>query len=161
MVRLAIESLVPIDCPIFVDTTEVDGGRYYPTVELMRIYRSKYPNLNFKVLIGTDLLASLHLWDEFSSLISENTFVVYTRISSKLSLLDENESIFEIELDDIDKTRLPVERIRNTHLFNPAVSNISSTEVRNRLRIGGFRCIIGLVPLSVLEYMRVNNMYSS
>ena len=159
IVTLAINAMVPEDSQIFVEGTEVVGGRYYPTTELMRLYRARYPGLRFKVLLGNDLLPSLHLWDDFPDLIAENKFMVYTRIYSTSSLGNTDEDDI-VTLCDSNHTRLSIERIRNSFGFTPIISNISSTEVRKRMRMEGLRAIVGLTPLVVYEYIKQQKLYS-
>ena len=157
MVSMAIDSMLPHDFPMFVDSTEVDAGRYVPTRELMCLYRQRYPGLRFKVLIGNDLLSSLHLWDDFTSLISENKFIVYKRIfTSKLGLEPDSEDY--VCLNDEGKTRIQVEQISGVGM-TPTLSNISSTEIRKRMVTKGIHAIAGLTPLCVINYITDNKLY--
>ena len=156
MACAALVSMVPLACPIYVESTEVDSGRYFPTTELMRVYRARYPKLQFKVLIGNDLLSTLHLWDDFLDLVAENVFMVYSRIQTLSGNLDEEEIV---ELSDRVHTKLKVERIRNKEGFTATISNISSTEIRFRLKTRGISAIIGLTPMAVVEYIETHNLY--
>jgi nicotinate (nicotinamide) nucleotide adenylyltransferase len=159
MVSLAIESMIPDDFPIFVDPTEVAGGRYYPTRELMCIYRERYPNLKFKVLLGNDLLTTLHLWDDFSQLVSENLFIVYRRIVDGQRVIEPDHDGYVI-LDDAIRTSILVEQIRGDGM-GPTLSNISSTEIRKRLVRRGVSGIVGLTPLPVIHYILKNGLYNT
>lgn len=157
MVSVAIDSMIPEDFPMYVDSTEVDEGRYFPTRELMCLYRARYPGLRFKVLIGNDLLTSLHLWDDFPDLISENRFIVYTRIFTCESII-EADAKGNVILNDAARTRVQVEQISGQGM-SPTLSNISSTEVRRRLMSKGIKGIVGLTPLSVIQYILKNGLY--
>ena len=157
MVSIAIDSMIPSDFPMYVESTEVDAGRYYPTRELMCLYRAKYPNLTFKVLFGNDLLSSLHLWDDFQSLVAENSFIVYKRIFTAKSALEPDEE-GRVVLNDENRTEITVEQISGLGM-NPTLSNISSTEVRKRLTCKGIGSVVGLTPLPVIYYIVQNGLY--
>lgn len=159
LLSIALAAMIPLDMPVFVEPTEVEGGRYFPTVELMRIYRAKYPNLQFKILIGNDLLDGLHQWDDFHGLIRENSFMVYTRIYG--AGCQGNCADDQVTLKDPDQTILAVERIQNDAGFSPVISNVSSTEVRKRIQKQGPRAIVGLTPLAVIQYIELHGLYLS
>lgn len=157
MVSLAIDSLLPQDFPMFVDPIEVDEGRYVPTRELMCLFRERYPQLRFKVLIGNDLLSSLHMWDDFPLLILENQFIVYKRIfTSKLVMEPDGEDY--VYLNDENKSRIQVEQISGIGM-TPTLSNISSTEIRKRMVTKGINAIAGLTPLCVINYITEKKLY--
>jgi nicotinate-nucleotide adenylyltransferase len=154
-VSIALNSMVPPDFPVFVESTEVDAGRFFPTRELMSKYRIRYPRLNFKVLIGDDLLTGLHTWDDFPHLIKENEFIVYDRGFNQSFEIHRRESV---TLKDESRTVLHILRIRDS-ILSPAISNISSTEVRKRLLTKGIDAIVGLTPLEVIRYVEKHNLY--
>jgi nicotinate-nucleotide adenylyltransferase len=162
MVSLALDAMASAKLPIFVDGTEVDAGRYLPTRELMCVYRSRYPKLKFKVLMGNDLLGSLHTWDDFPDLVRENRFLVYKRIctndSPRHRVFEDDESD-TVHLLDPSKTKLHVERLRDSDGFHPVISNVSSTEVRKRLEMKGPSAVAGLTPLYVVEYIVKHGLY--
>lgn len=163
MACLALDYMIPSNLPIFVETTEVENGRYFPTRELMCLYRSKYPNLSFKLLMGDDLVAGLHTWDDFPQLISENEFIIYRRLGTTESprhrLADIAIDCDSVRLCDKDRTVLKVERLCDSDGFHPVVSNISSTEVRKRLATKGSKSVVGLTPLPVIEYLIKKRLY--
>lgn len=163
MVSIALDNMVPNDLPIFVESTEVDQGRYIPTRELMCLYREKYPGLSFKLLMGDDLIGGLHTWDDFPQLITENKFIIYKRLgtadSPRFRVGDITLDMDSVRLFDKDRTVMKVERLCDSDGFHPVVSNISSTEVRKRLACKGPRSIYGLVPLPVVEFLIKNRLY--
>lgn len=162
MVSIALDAMVPKNFPLYVDRTEVDNGRFFPTRELMCHYRSTYPRLTFKILIGNDLLEGLHRWDDFPDLITENEFIVYDRVfTSECIVVPDAESF--VTLNDEARTRMKVQRIRESYTAGiaPMLSNVSSTEIRKRLSARGINSIVGLTPLEVIFYIRENNLYNS
>lgn len=159
LVSMAIDAVVSSDFPVYVSPIEVHEGRYIPTRELMCTFRKRYPGLEFKVLIGNDLVGGLQYWDDFEELIRENTFIVYNRIPTCSLHVDH----FEVKedwmtLDYDSKPRLKIERIIDVDMC-PVVSNVSSTEVRRRLKSKGIRSIIGLTPLCVVQFIEKYKLY--
>ena len=161
MVSIALETMVPSNYPVYLDCTEVKGGRFYPTRELMCLYRDKYPTLSFKILIGNDLLSGLHRWDDFYELISENNFIVYDRVFTADCIVALDSESF-VTLNDEKRTRMKVERIldASTCGMAPMISNVSSTEIRKRIALRGIDSIVGLTPLEVVNYIRTHNLYN-
>jgi nicotinate (nicotinamide) nucleotide adenylyltransferase len=157
MVSIALDAMIPASFPVFVESTEIDHGRYYPTRELMCLYRSRYPALRFKVLMGNDLLTSLHTWDDFTALIAENQFIIYQRIFTATAVITPDDEGC-VTLNDPRKTKLHVETIAGLGM-SPTLSNISSTEVRKRLSTRGLDAIVGLTPLEVIQYIRRHGLY--
>ena len=155
LTTLALAAMVPVDFPVYVESTEVDNARYYPTRELMCLYRSLYPKLTFKVLIGTDLISGIHVWDDFSELVSENTFIVYDRLSGPPTTAEAAEKAV---MHDRNRDRMHIERLQHPHM-SAVVSNVSSTEIRRRLVEQGISSIVGLTPLAVIEYIARHNLY--
>lgn len=163
MLSLAIDDIFPRSVPIFTDSMEVDADRYIPTRELMNMYRAKYPSMKFKVLMGDDLLTSLHLWDDFHELVSENSFIVYPRTSSvPIHAPARPDTGTSLVLNDQDGTLLHIERLSNELDFQPVFSSASSTEIRRRIQSSnnGSKAIMGLTPWTVIKYIQQHSLYS-
>jgi nicotinate (nicotinamide) nucleotide adenylyltransferase len=153
----AIDCMVGTDIPVFVDSTEVDSGRYIPTREIMNIYRYRYPHVEFKCLIGDDLLPTIHLWDDFPQLVSENDFIVYKRLIGDRCPNDLTSG--EFTCADPQRTVVQYRTLRSEEM-GIVLSNISSSEVRKRIRSDGYKSIHGLVPLPVYRYIKEHQLYS-
>ncbi len=159
MATVALNDIFPPSVPIYVDSTEADSGRYIPTRELMNMYRSKYPSLRFKILMGDDLISSLHWWDDFPQLVSENSFVVYPRATGYAEPSDE--AVTSIPLNDANRTTIHVERLSNSLKFHAIFSSASSTEIRRRIQSSGgcTKTIIGLTPWAVIAFIQEHSLY--
>jgi nicotinate-nucleotide adenylyltransferase len=152
MLSLALDEMLTDDVPVYADPTEVNNGQFIPTVHLMSGYRKRYPTLNFKLLIGDDLLASLHTWDGFRELITENRYIVYTRKTDSIG--------DQVILNDPDRTVLQVERLSSSSKFIPMLSTASSSELRHRMEVTGDTSkIAGLTPKVVVRYIADNRLY--
>ena len=69
LVQKAVEDFFPPDFPVKVDTIEIDNGDSIPTFYLMQQYEKLYPEYEFWFVMGTDLIPTLHQWDEGQRLI--------------------------------------------------------------------------------------------
>lgn len=110
------------------------GNSY--TIDTVKELKGKYPNYCFFWVMGSDLVKSKSFlrwknWQELSSLIS---FLVILRKGYE------------------------VKKMPDRFVFVPGqISNISSTEIRERIRRG--LPISGLVPRKIKEYIEKHNLY--
>ena len=147
--RLAVQSAFPESFPVRVVSTEVDNGVFIPTVYLLRQYRRDFPGFEFSMVIGTDLVPGLLGWDEGESLIKETEFIVVPRCDVHgLLFRSEDPKGFRAQKLNVSRDG-----------FHAAVSNISSTEVRQRLSEKGIVGALGMVPLSVLQDIEKEGLY--
>ena len=85
------------------------------TLDTLRTLKSKMPNANFSVIIGADQLAKLPRWRHVEDLAKETEFLVLARPGHQLSTPP--------ELPDL-----------RFHSFDTREFEVSSSEVRNRIR---------------------------
>ncbi len=116
------------------------------TYDTMTHYRKKYPNEELCLIVGGDSLVEFSSWhraEDIAKIIDR--MIVVPRgsdgLGGKASLLH----VASI---------LPMIKIFFT---KPSFVQISSTELRLRLKIG--KIIIGLIPEKVLDYIEVNKLY--
>ena len=63
MVQNAVKEFFPEGFPVKVDPIEVENGLQIPTMQLMDQLSEKYRGSNeFTFIMGSDLIANLHLW---------------------------------------------------------------------------------------------------
>ena len=79
MVLLAVQDFFPPSLPIRVDDIEVRNGKSIPTYFLMKQLEKEHSDINFFFMIGSDLLSTLHMWDEGPKLLEEINFIVFQR----------------------------------------------------------------------------------
>jgi len=103
--------------------------------------RKKFPQHEFKWIIGSNLVKEMNKWEEFSKLIQETQFIVVPIKGSsswrKENWLKKNKAII-----------LPQKA---------AVENISSTKIRNRIKQG--KTFVHLVPKKVFEHIAKKTLY--
>ena len=149
LARRAVRSTFPIDFPIVVKSTEIDEGRFIPTIYLIEKYRNEHPDCDFAIVIGSDLMPDLMSWDKADELVASTELIVVARSA------------------DVDVSILTRKAVSPTLLklskdgFVVASSNISSTEVRKRIRAHGAAGAAGLVPLSVLVAIEAENLFQA
>lgn len=117
------------------------GGTSY-SINTVRALRELYPDEQFFLLIGSDMLFSFDKWYKYESLLKETRVCAVARDSDSLSDMMEY-------ANDIGRIKvLPTQAV-----------TMSSTEVRNAVANGGD--ISGMVPAGVAEYIRENGLYKA
>lgn len=115
------------------------GGTSY-SINTIRALKELYPDENFFLLIGGDMLFSFDKWYRYESILKETKVCAAARDSD--SLVDMMEYANELGRIKV----LPTNAVE-----------MSSTEVRERIAAGGD--ISGMVPQSVADYIRENKLY--
>ena len=153
MVKCAVRDFFPAGYPVVVDPIEVDNGPSIPTVELMVKLQEIYEDTHkVHFVMGSDLLDSLHLWNDGQKMIDEIPLVVFRRKSQH------DEETMELE----SHPNFP----KNDPIFigddKSMIGVISSTEVRKRVKQNEkipFYGVAGLVSPSVLKFMDEHRLY--
>lgn len=150
MIRMAVEEFFPPGFPVKVSSIEVDHGESIPTVYLMDQLNEKYGETHsFHFIMGSDLIKSLHWWDEGDRIINEMPIIIFRRKGY------DNDSIFSHE--NFPKNNpIVVDEGRSL------IGVISSTEVRRRVHENvhlPYFGISGLVTKNIIEYLTDNGLY--
>lgn len=130
MCRLMIE---PFADRAWVNTIEQDLPDPVRTFELFTALKQEYPDREFAMLMGADLLAERERWYRFEDLEKLVKIVVVERKGTEVST---DEGIFKAELPQV-----------------------SSREVRSRLEAD--ESVEGLVPLSIQDYLFKEALYNA
>ncbi len=135
--RLKMLEIVLKDYPSFeIEDFEIKRTGISYTSDTIRYLKQKYPQDKFMLLIGTDQASSFHKWKDFDYILRELVVVIANRNSN------------------VPPAELPP-ALNNAPKLNNELINISSSEIRDRIRKG--QSIIELLPFEVAEYI-VNNM---
>ncbi len=124
------------DSRIRLSMIEIDNRMSGSTIETWRYLRTTFPaEWKYSFLMGSDQLKKFHLWEDYELLLNEMQFYVYPRMG------------------------YPMEPWFNQmkQLDSEIISDVSSTEVRNRIRKG--QQISDLVPRTVEQYIATHLMY--
>lgn len=142
LLELAIEKYPDFDCsPI---EGERDGNSY--TIDTVRELLRQNPTNSYSLLIGTDQFLTLRSWHKIEELGQLVDFYVANRNG-------------EMEFSTFQKERKALEKEFSLHciLFPMPAIDLSSTEIRNRLKAG--KSIHGMLPKSVEEYILKKGFY--
>ncbi len=150
MVQIAVQEFFPAGFPVKVDPIEVEQGNSIPTVYLMDQLQEKYRETHhFRFIMGSDLIKSLHWWDEGERIINEMPIIIFRRKGY------DNEELFA-------HTNFPKNDPVVVDEEKSLIGVISSTEIRRRVCELGhvpFFGIAGLVTPKVIAYLTENRLY--
>jgi len=80
MVSQAVKEFFPTSFPVAVDPIEVENGPALPTVTLMDKLTARYKDTHsVHFVMGSDLIQSLHKWQDGDRMINEVPLVVFRR----------------------------------------------------------------------------------
>ena len=133
MVRLAIAGRQGLELSLL---EEFRAGSSY-TVDLLRHYHTLFREEPF-LIVGADSLEELPRWKEPEEVLSLATLVVFPRTGCT--------------------TCVPVEGDASIVLFESPVIDVSSTEIRSRIRAGA--SVDALLPKVVHEFVLDNHLYT-
>ncbi len=133
MVRLAIEGRAGVELSRL---EEFRTGPSY-TVDLVKHYRTTLGGEPL-LIMGADSVCDLPRWREPETILSLATLIVFPRTGYS--------------------TRVPVKGNASVILFESPVIDVSSTEIRERIRAG--LPVGSLVPAAVLEFVLDKGLYT-
>lgn len=154
--RLNMLKIAVKDNPFFeVSTYELEKkGKSY-TVDTV-LYFKKLLGYNPAFIVGTDAFLTLKTWKEPEKLLRNTNFIVAVRgkdsiedIKKLLESFDENVPLLTESIIDFNKTAI--------YIYNIRKIDISSTEIRNRLKKN--LSIRYLTTNEVIDYIYKNNLY--
>jgi|GEM_PF-52228 len=127
---------------------EIELGGVSRTIYTMRSLKRSFTNDSFIFCMGSDLLQDFHKWDHWEVLLSENDVVVFPRGGI--------DGFKEYVEKSFGKNRM--ERVTVLDHKDLIVTNISSTQVRDRLK--KTLPIHHLVASEVASYIEDNLLYT-
>ena len=127
-------------CAVEISDIERELGGVSYTINTIRELNKRCPDEHFYLIIGGDMLYSFTKWYKYESILKESTVCAAARGGDNFAdMLEYANEIGRIKV-------MPTE-----------VVDISSTEVRERLKNGG--SVSELIPESVEEYIIENKLY--
>ncbi|MFQ6096999.1 MAG: nicotinate-nucleotide adenylyltransferase [Armatimonadota bacterium] len=138
MVRLAVSSN-----PHFrASRIEIERPGPSYTIDTIRSLKAQDPHTDFYLILGADAMMELPDWKRHRALLDEAKFIVVSRPGTPW--------------DDL-RRRLPEEYLRRAHLLDIPSVDVSSSEIRERVRRG--LPIKYLVPPDVEQYIVQKGLY--
>lgn len=114
------------------------------TIDTLRELHSLYPEKQLYFIIGADSVAQLHTWNSIEEMLELATFVAAGRPG------------YEGVMDEVVR-HLGKEAARHILLLHTPECDISSTEIRTRIRTG--QSLAGLVTAEVEQYIKEHGLY--
>ena len=137
-----------------IDDRELKEKKISYTVKTIMFYKRKL-GYNPIFIVGSDAFLTLHKWKEYNVLLDNTNFIVIGRGKDKLEILDEYLKKMFCKAIKLGKYIDPFSA--DVYFFNGRRIDISSTEIRNKVRRG--IPITYLVPPSVERYIKENRLY--
>jgi len=131
--RLAMTRCLKLD-RTKISTIEIDNKLDGKTIHLLPHLPKEH---EYTFIIGSDQLATFHLWGEYKELLKQLPFIIFPRYGYP------NEPVYEY-----------MRVLSNTALV---ASNLSSTKIRERVKRG--LSIENFVPKGVSEYIKEHKLY--
>jgi len=134
-----------------------------PSYSILTLRKLKeiFPEDIFWFIVGSDAFLEIETWKDYNQLLKECSFIVVRRPGCELEKLDKVIDRIKPELlvriNKREKTEVKEHKRSGLYLLEIDALNISSSEIRRRLRAG--LPIKGLVPPGVEDYIMKNRLY--
>lgn len=160
--RLAMVQMALDEIPQFIPSSiEIDaGGESYSVITLGKIKKT-YPHAQVFFILGIDAFLEIETWKEYQEVLKYCFFVIISRPGYSLPTAQEvlkgqfQEQMIHISVDmDISEDLLSRYKF---FLFPLAALDISSTEIRRRVKAG--ESVAGMVSPQVEKYIKENKLY--
>ena len=133
------------------------------TIHTLAHLKEKFPEKEFKVIIGEDNLESFANWKNYQEILDQFGLYVYPRLNDSLGQARQPLVFGQARLNDslgqarLDVTKSEIKRHQNVKMIEAPLLDISATYIRNCIKNN--KSIRYLVPESVETMIRVKNFY--
>jgi len=127
------------------------------SLDTVKDFRREYPGIHLHFIVGADSFLLLPTWHRHEQLLEACDFVVANRPGFQMDRLARGIPPRQLAKSISANPNIIVLRKSSVHLLPTVESNISSSDVRRRVRQGN--SIGGLVPKSVEDYIRKQALY--
>lgn len=128
-----------------VSALEADNNKVSYTYNTLTMLKKEFPNDKIYFIMGTDSFFSLESWYKGKELLRDFAFIIGTRSGYDRSITVEKMKLYQAEYG------------ADINLLNNEVLNISSTEIKNRIK--DEKSIGDLVPEKIEEYIHEHRLY--
>ncbi|MBN1224940.1 MAG: nicotinate-nucleotide adenylyltransferase [Candidatus Aminicenantes bacterium] len=145
----------------FPSAVEIEAkGRSYSINTLKKIKKT-YPDAKIFFLLGVDAFLEIETWKDYKNVLEQCSFIIMSRPGFDLAdvkgVLNDTYNPRIRDISEIDTPVNPEPWIDSIYLVLIDAMDVSSTEIRKRIRIG--QSIEGLVPGSVEYYIKEKGLY--
>lgn len=158
MLEVALEPYPYFD----ISTYEIKKATTSYTIETLKHYTSKYPDIEFYFIVGSELFSRIETWKNYNDLFKLASFAVIERPgfpqhnTPSLPIAIEGDFRYYMNRDNVTiYSNQHSKEVVFTHIQGVRVS---STEIRERLKAG--EPINDLVPEEVERYILTNGLYT-
>jgi len=96
--RLRLAELATEDNPLLqVSSIEFNLPKPSYTIDTLTYLQEKYPNQNFKLICGTDILPTFHKWKNHEEIIKQYEILVYNRLGEHKHIYSKNSKFHFID----------------------------------------------------------------
>ncbi|AGR42270.1 nicotinate-nucleotide adenylyltransferase [Spiroplasma diminutum] len=121
--RLEMLKLATMDLNfVKIETYEISKQTSSFTHDTVKYYKSKYPDLEFSFIMGSDQLDNFEKWDHFSELIQEIDFKVFLRSKEFNQEIVEK---YNLETFEFENNYLSSTKIRNLEDLNLQIKSVN------------------------------------
>lgn len=133
------------DSPLFEvsDCEIVRGGKSF-TVDTLTFFKEMYPDSEFYLFMGSDMLLSFHKWFRYGDILNMCTLCAISREDEK-------------NADELRSYANTVLKNGNVLVFDIEPIEVSSSEIREKLKNG--KSCKGLISEKTQKYIKENNLY--
>jgi nicotinate-nucleotide adenylyltransferase len=149
MLQLMVEG----DSRFAVDEIEIQRTGLSFTVDTLEAYERRFPDSERFFLLGIDAFGLLDQWREPARIVSLAHLVVLTRVTGQVAM--NAEASLEVVSEKV--RAIGGSAAATPHVLEPRRVDVSSTEVRARVRAG--KPIRGFVTDAVAQYIEFNGLY--
>lgn len=119
------------------------GGKSY-TIDTLTFFKEQYPDSEFYLFMGSDMLLSFHKWFRFGDILKMCTLCAISREDEK-------------NAEELRKYADTVLTDGNVLVFDIEPIEVSSSEIRENLKNG--RSCKGLIDEKTEKYIKENKLY--
>ena len=133
----------------YIDFTEILADKVLTTYETLQILQNKYPHKEIYFLLGTDNLLEFSTWDNSEDILKNFGLFVIKRDGFNIdSIIKEDNILLQ------NKSNIIIENIKTP-------LNVSSSNIRNYFSNSKKIDLNTHLNIDVLNYINLNNLYSS
>lgn len=126
---------------------ELNKDINFKAIDVFRLIKNKYKEDIIYFIMGADNFKNILNWKDWEELISNYSFILLNRNNINLEKL-----IYENEI--LNKYR------NNFHYMNNMKEiEISSTFIRDKIKVGEKELIKDMLDINVLQYIEINELY--
>lgn len=156
MCRLAVLSFQEKKIQVLPLERERKGTSW--TIDTVRYLKHIFPDVNFRWIIGSDVLSELNKWKDFDQLVDLISFVIVPRSGSEVPDISQSVAHSTTSLSNMQRTLYHL-YVQCQELEQQGIQlpNVSSSQIRERLKQR--RSIDLLVPHAVKKYIEKHSLY--